>query len=143
MLRNRFANNLQTFRSIFCYETEVLPRELEKILVAQYLKQGAEAFEARALGRPIRDGNHDACGANAINDALDSGFEALASNPHISKSSTKTPQCWIVTLAITLSERSQSLPITNFRGPRNRPRFVHAGDNHPLPHIEHYPLESP
>lgn len=57
--------------------SEMLPRELEKKLVAEYLLRGAEALEARALGRPIREGNHDASGANAISDALDSGFEAL------------------------------------------------------------------
>lgn len=55
----------------------MLPKELEKMLVARYLKQGTDALEARAKDQPIPEESPGAQKANAIKEALDAGFEAL------------------------------------------------------------------
>ena len=57
--------------------TEMLPKELEKMLVARYLKQGTDALEARAKDRPIPEDSPEAQETNALHKALDAGFEAL------------------------------------------------------------------
>lgn len=64
--------------------TGMLDKDLEKMLVALFLKQGAESLEARAKGRPFDSDCEDAAEANAVNEAVEEGFDALASANRLS-----------------------------------------------------------
>ena len=67
-------------QQLFCQlRTGMLSNDLEKKLVALFLKQGSELLEARAKGQPIALDGTSAAEANAVNQAVEEGFAALAS----------------------------------------------------------------
>ena len=57
--------------------TEMLSKDLEKMLVARFLKRGTEALEARAKDQPIAEMSPHTSEANDQDEACDAAFEIL------------------------------------------------------------------
>jgi hypothetical protein len=55
----------------------MLPKDLERLLVATFLKQGTDCLKARAKGQPVAGNGQFAEDPGALSRALDPGFEAL------------------------------------------------------------------